>query len=212
MPWTAPPIPEGSRPPNIRRLALLAGLLPLLLVAPPAAPRDMQGGTGGWVVEPNEAADGAPAFAVARPQATNVNVDAIALTCVMVGERTGLEIELHVPPPGPLLPVGATADQLRQVPQAEIAIDGVRFPAQLMFSDDFAVLVDQSVGRAPMLSEPLLQAMQQGRRMVIRLDLLEESQGVAGQIVIDLQAGRGGAAVAEVRRCAGLSPDEHVTR
>jgi hypothetical protein len=57
----------------------------------------------------------------------------------------------------------------------------------------------------PLLSEPLLDAMQTGRTMVLRFDLLAERAGQSanfvGEAVIALQAAAGGAAVSAVRRC-----------
>jgi hypothetical protein len=57
----------------------------------------------------------------------------------------------------------------------------------------------------PLLSDALLDKLQRGRRMELKFDLLQEAQQLTpsfdGTAVLDLRAGRGGAAVAAVRRC-----------
>ena len=52
-------------------------------------------------------------------------------------------------------------------------------------------------GAVPLLSETLLDVIQAGRRLELRLSSADSLT------IVDLQAGRGGAAVAAVRRCAG---------
>jgi hypothetical protein len=68
------------------------------------------------------------------------------------------------------------------------------------------VLADETAEMFPALSEPLLDAMQKGKTMVLRFDLLAEPAGQPlafdGEAVIALQAGAGGAAVSAVRSCA----------
>ncbi len=78
---------------------------------------------------------------------------------------------------------------------------------KLLFADDFVLLADSADGLIPLLSDSLLDALEAGRRMELRFDLLQEAAGdntaVDGMAAFDLQAGRGGAAVAAVRRCTG---------
>lgn len=157
------------------RLAFAAGALSLLVMAaPPATPLDSASGSAaGWTLPAGEA----PEFAVTPPRRASVNVDRVAVVCLQTPSRAGLEIELHVLPPGPLLPRGASAEALKRVPRVEIAVDGQVFGAQLLFSDEYAVVIDQSAGRAPMLSQPLLDALERGRTMVMRFDLLDEQAG-----------------------------------
>ena len=68
---------------------------------------------------------------------------------------------------------------------------------QLLFADSFIVVADTADGAVPLLSETLLDVIQAGRRLELRLSSADSLT------IVDLQAGRGGAAVAAVRRCAG---------
>lgn len=147
-----------------------------------------------------------PTYAVAEPASSDVNIDSIVLSCEQGPGRTGLQLRLHLAGPGPLAPNKAGA--LKVHPAFEFAIDGVRHTAHLVFADDFVVVADAADGVMPLLSETLIGALQRGRRMELRFDLVQEAPGQApsfdGTIAVDLQAGRGGAAVAAVRRCSGL--------
>jgi hypothetical protein len=146
-----------------------------------------------------------PSYAVVEPTSTNLNVDAIVLSCEQGPGRTGLQLRLYLAGTGPLAPKGVGA--LKDHPALEFAIDGVRHAAQLAFADEFVVLADTSDGALPLLSDALIVALQHGRRMEMRFDLVKEAPGQAqsfeSSVVVDLQAGRGGSAVAAVRRCTG---------
>jgi hypothetical protein len=88
----------------------------------------------------------------------------------------------------------------------EVAVDGVSHRAELFFADDSVLVADATDGPVPMLSEKLIDALQAGQKLELRFDLAQEPRGQATAIV-DLQTGRGGAAVATVRRCAdGTAP------
>jgi hypothetical protein len=106
----------------------------------------------------------------------------------------------------PLSPNGIAPRQLKNDPRAEAVIDGRVFPVQLLFSDAYVLLVDDEEEMFPLLSERLLDAMQTGKKMILRFDLVAEPVGQPasfdGEVVIDLKAGVGGAAVSAVRRCA----------
>jgi hypothetical protein len=141
----------------------------------------------------------------AEPASTDVNIDSIVLSCEQGPGRTGLQLRLYLAESGPLAPRGAGA--LKDHPALEFAVDGVRHTAQLIFADGFVIVADTADGVVPLLSDALIRALQYGRRMELRFDLVREAPGLApsfdGSAVVDLQAGRGGAAVAAVRRCAG---------
>ena len=146
-----------------------------------------------------------PSYAVAEPASTDVNVDSIVLSCEQGPDRTGLQLRLYLAGAGPLAPYGAGA--LKDHPAFEFAVDGVRHAAHLLFADGFAVVADTADGALPLLSEALIGALQYGRRLELRFDLVQEAPGQPpsfdGSVVVNLQAGRGGAAVAAVRRCTG---------
>ena len=147
-----------------------------------------------------------PSYAVIEPESSNLNIDSVVLACEEAGDARVLQLQIYLSTEGPLLPKGATPQQLKDDPRAEIAIDGHVFPVGLLFADNYAVLADETEQMFPRLSERLLDAMATGRIMVLRFDLLAERAGQPaafdGEAVIALQAGSGGAAVSAVRRCA----------
>ena len=160
----------------------------------------------GWDLEKDV---DAPTYAVAEPASTDVNIDSIVLSCERGPAHTGLQLRLYLAGTGPLAPHGAgvRAGILKDQPTFEFAVDGVRHAAQLVFAGEFVIVADAADGSLPLLSERLIAALQNGRRMEMRFDLVQEAAGEApafdGAAVLDLQAGRGGAAVAAVRRCGG---------
>lgn len=155
-----------------------------------------------------------PSYAVIDPVRTNLNVDSVVLACEEIGDRGGLQLQLYLSTEGPLAPKDIPPQGLKDEPRAEIEIDGRIFPAGLYFADDYVVLADEARGMFPVLSDRLLEAMESGRTMVVRFDLLSEPAGqpasVDGELVIGLQAGPGGAAVAAVRRCAEPATDRRL--
>jgi hypothetical protein len=101
------------------------------------------------------------------------------------------------------LPADADPRQLKEHPGIDIAMDGRVFSAELLFADDYVVVADTREGSAASLSDEFLDAMQRGKTMVLRFDLLEEEGGQSrfdAELVVDLQAGA--TAIASVRRCA----------
>ena len=147
-----------------------------------------------------------PSYAVIEPESSNLDIDSVVLACEEAGDARVLQLQIYLSTEGPLLPKGATSKQLKADPRAEIAIDGHVFPVDLLFADTYAVLADETDQMFPRLSEGLLDAMATGKIMVLRFDLLAERAGQPaafdGEAVIELQAGRGDAAVSAVRRCA----------
>jgi len=146
-----------------------------------------------------------PSYAVIDPASTNLNIDSVVLACEEAGDSRVLQLQLYLSTEGPLAPKGVEPGLLKDEPRAEIVIDGRVFPVGLLFADDYAVLADETVAMFPALSEPLLDAIQTGKTMVLRFDLLAEVAGrpaaFDGEAVIALQAGSGGAAVSALRRC-----------
>jgi hypothetical protein len=145
-----------------------------------------------------------PRDAVTRALRTNVNVGAVVLTC----ERGVVQLQLHPSTDGPLLPSGASPEQMKDDPRADLTIDGRSFPVAIAFSDEHAVVSDSGERRFAALSSGLLDALEAGRTLQLRLDLVREAAGEPasfdGDLRIDLQAGAGSAALASVRRhCRG---------
>ncbi len=146
-----------------------------------------------------------PSYAVVDPVSTNLNIDSVVLGCEEAGDNRVLQLQIYLSTEGPLAPKGVDPRLLKDEPRAEIAIDGRVFPVGLMFADNYAVLGDETVAMFPALSDRLVDAMQTGRTMVLRFDLLAEGAGqpaaFVGEAAISLQAGAGGAAVSALRRC-----------
>lgn len=180
------------------KLAIAFVLAFMLLISNSGAALD---NPGAWMTEPGVAP---PGYAVTVPLETDVNVDIVVLTCVQSASGTTLELDLYLTGIEPLMPDGANPALLKDMASVEIDIDGRVFPADLLFTDGYVLVVDAFDRDIPQLSSALLNAMQSGSRMVMRFDLLEEGAGQAarfdGVLVIDLAAGQG--AVKEVRRCA----------
>lgn len=157
----------------------------------------------GW--EPEQGVD-PPSYAVIDPQSTNLEIDSVVLSCEEGEEGRILQLQIYLSTDGPLLPKDVPPQQLKDDPRAEIAIDGRNFSVGIFFADDFVVLADETNRMFPRLSEGLLDAMEEGRTMLLRFDLVAEAAGQPaafdGEVVIALQPG--GKAVSAVRRCATL--------
>jgi hypothetical protein len=166
-------------------------------------------GAAGWTLEANVSS---PSYAVAEPTSTDLNVDAVVLSCEQGPDRRGVQLRLYLSGAGPLAPKAAAA-ALKDDPRVELAIDGVSQTADLLFADDFVVVADTADGTMPLLSDAFLDKLQTGRQLELRFDLLQEPRGQApsfdSSAVVDLQAGPGGRAVIVVRRCAD-QPTQHL--
>lgn len=157
-----------------------------------------------WVTEPGV---DPPGYAVADPIESNLDIDAVVLMCNESGKRRYLVLEIYPSTLGPLLPAGADPAKLKERPGVEIAVDGRVFPAELLFADSYAVVADSHLDLAPSISaasvsDALLDAMQDGKSMVLRFDLLEEKEGQPrfdAEVALDLRAGA--TAIVAVRRC-----------
>jgi hypothetical protein len=175
------------------------GFLACLALLPSLAAAD----SVGWALEQGVQE---PSYAVTSPARTDLNIDSVALVCEQAGDGRGLQLQLYLTDDGPLRPVGVPASALKDAARAEIAIDGQTFRTGIYFADAHVVLADDSKDRVPVLSTRLLDAMERGRTMVVRFDLVGERAGEPasfdGEAVIDLQAGAGRAAIAAVRQCA----------
>lgn len=163
---------------------------------------------GGWRLEEGVSA---PSYAVVEPTSSNLNIDVVALVCEEAGTERGLQLQLYLSGPGPLLPNGASPQRLKDTARAEIVLDGQAFPTAILFADDRVILADSQRQRAPVLSERLVEAMQTGKTMLLRFDLVNGQPGTTtafdSEAAIDLRAGAGSQAVTAVRRCAEPAGD-----
>ncbi|MBY0321210.1 MAG: hypothetical protein K2X72_20985 [Reyranella sp.] len=156
-------------------------------------------GAAAWEVE-----DGveSPSYAVTEPVSSNLNIDSVVLMCEAAGDATVLQLKIYLTDEGPLRPGRAATEQLKDDPRVEVSIDGRVFPTSLLFADEYVVLADGEHDRTPLLSDRLLDALQGGKHLQLRFDLVAEAPGHAaafdGEAVIEL----GSAAIAAVRRCA----------
>jgi hypothetical protein len=161
--------------------------------------------TAGWQLERDVET---PSYAVIEPESTDLNIDSLVLSCEQGPLRRGLQLRLYPSGHGTLYPQDTGG--LKADPKFEFAIDGASYEVQVLFADTFVVMADSADGVMPLLSRTLLDALQAGQRMELRLQLFQTTSGQAptlgGTAAFNLQAGLGGAAVAGVRRCAG-TPD-----
>ena len=156
-------------------------------------------GLAAWKTEPGV---DVPSYAVTEPVRSDLNVDSLVLMCEPAGDTPVLQLQLYLTDDGPLLPRGAKAESLKGEPRAELAIDGRVFPVGLFFADDHVVVADTDTDRVPRLSEGLVDALQNGRHLTMRLDLLAEPKGRPAAFDGTLEVDLASKAIAAVRRCA----------
>lgn len=174
---------------------------------PAAAEAGASPPSAGWVLEKDVPT---PSYALSEPASSDLNIDALVLSCEQGPSRRGLQLRLYLSGDGPLAPM-AGADHLKADPSVQLVIDDARHPAKLMFADDFVVVADSADGVLPLLSNALLDQLQGGRRLELRFDLVDGPAGQApalNKAVVELQAGVGGKAVAELRRCGNESDQQ----
>ena len=188
-------------------MLLLSGLAATVLAPAGAGAVDTNTARGAWTVEQGTAA---PSYAVADVARTTLNVETVVLACEAGDTHRLLQLQLQMTEEGALRPVSSPTAALKDDPKAVVTIDGREFPVELLFADTYVVLADAQDGRTPMLSPALADAMQTGKTMTVRIDLLTKPAGAPamdGEAVVNLQAPGGREAIAAVRRCAGGSPD-----
>jgi hypothetical protein len=193
---------------NHRHRVLYCHFVGLLVLALGLAAQGPADGTAplsrGWEVERNVEE---PSYVRIAPTESNLNIEALVLTCALSRDTTILQLELYLSTEGPLLPEGIDASQLRPDPRSMVVIDGRSHPTTMFFADDHVVVADSVTDRMPSLSGALVDAIQNGKSMAIHFDLAPEApgqpSGFDGIARFDLQANEGGAAIAAVRRCVG---------
>lgn len=150
-----------------------------------------------------------PSYASIEPTKSNLNIDVLVLTCAVTRTSSLLQLELYLSTEGPLLPEGVEPGQLTSDPRVVIAIDGQTFLATMFFADDHILIANEAADSIPSISEALIDAIQNGEEMTILFDLVSKPSRQSvfdGKAVFDLQANKGGGAVASVRRYC-LVPD-----
>lgn len=191
----------------MRRLRQIArtGLAPLALFLAFAGPLRAEGST--WTAERDTAA---PSYAFIEPRTSDFNIDTVVLACEQADERGVLQLQLYLSNEGPLVPANAGTDRLKTNPRAEVSIDGRVFPLEILFAGDHVVLADETDRMFPRVSDRLLDSLQEGGVMTLRLDLVAElgrdSAAFDGEAVIDLRGADSGSVIAAVRRC-GVESD-----
>jgi hypothetical protein len=189
----------------VRSIVVVLALWALLFAVAGQSAINSHAMTAGWELERDVET---PSYAVIEPESTDLNIDSLVLSCEQGPFRRGFQLRLYPSVHGTLYPLDTgdfTAD-----PTVAFAIDGASYVVQVLFADTFAVVADSADGVMPLLSRTLLDALQAGKRMELRLQFVQTTRGHApplgGTAAFNLQAGLGGAAVAAVRRCAG-APD-----
>lgn len=191
-------------------LWMLLRLAPCLLtwIVLANARADAAGDPPGWTIE--QGTD-RPSYGMVVPVSTDLNIDAIVLACEQAGDDRVLQLQLYLTDGGPLRSIHPHTALTKSQPRASITIDDRVFPVDLLFADDYVVLADMQKGFLPMLSDPLLDAMQRGRTMDLHFDLLAELPGQPpafdGEVIVDLQAPGGRQVISTLRHCTGS--DEH---
>jgi hypothetical protein len=153
-----------------------------------------------------------PNYAVIDPVRTNLSLDGIVLVCEQGEANRILQLKLYTRRGTSLVPRAGGTRRAKLQPRAEIAIDDRVISAEILFADDYAILADGLPVDAdrhdevtPRLSKPLLDAMADGRTMVLRLDLVAEKPGQKatydGEVVIDLRSAQSDVS-AVIRQCS----------
>jgi hypothetical protein len=180
---------------------VLGGPALCLLLAGALAGADAQDRKG-WQLE---AGVRHPSYAFTTPSTTDIDIDTLVLTCNEVGNSMILQLEIYPVAGLPLIPRGAAASDLRETPHLQLSVDGRVFPVSMLFADDHLLVADAAIGRIPVISRPLVDAMAGGHVLKLRFQLLAtHAASVASydaEATVDLQAGKGGGALGIVRDC-----------
>ena len=182
---------------------IACGLAMGVLAATAALAGEKNAPIGGWRIEQGTSQ---PSYAVADATRTNLNVETVVLACEAGQDSRLLQLQLYMSDEGALQPTYRHDAALKDDPRALVVIDGHDFPVSLLFADDHVVLADAQDGPWPMLSPRLLKALQAGRTMTVKVDLLAETAGqpaMDGETVVDLRAPGARAAIVTMLNCAG---------
>ena len=141
-------------------------------------------------------------YAITKSMRTNLNLAAVVLACEQIERRNSVQLQLYPSNQEPILPAGASPEDMKDEPRTELAIDEKVFAVQVAFGGDYALVMDGVDGDLPVLSTKLLEALEAGRSLRLRFDLVREAAGQPasfdGEVEIDLRAGEGAGALATV--------------
>lgn len=143
-------------------------------------------------------------YAITKSMRTNLNLAAVVLACEQIEGRNSIQLQIYPSNQEPILPAGASPEDMKDEPRAELAIDDKSYAVQVAFGGDYALVMDSVDGDLPVLSAKLLEALEAGKSLRLRFDLVRETAGQSasfdGDVEIDLQAGEGTGALAAIRR------------
>ncbi|MDP1840228.1 MAG: hypothetical protein Q8N31_00970 [Reyranella sp.] len=132
-----------------------------------------------------------PDYTVFSPARTNTNIQGVVLACERGEGRPSLQLHVYIRNNDRLLPNDRPTATPKASPRASIDIDDQAFPSDLLFADRYAALSDQA-GEDLALSRRLVAALLDGKVMVLRFDLLQETAGLPasfdGEATIPLTA------------------------
>jgi len=198
-----PTYPSRRRHRRVPKLAFAAALAAMAVAVGGSDAQDLSG----WQVE---LGTDQPRFATIRPAKSTLNLDALVLNCHDAGDATVVQLELYASDTY-LMPTGVRPVELREHPHARAIVDGKFLPVAMFVTDDYTVIADTVVARSPALSAKFLDAIQQGGQLVLQFDLVTKPANRIPQYdaeaSVDLRAGIGGKAVADVRRCITVDRD-----
>ena len=188
---------------------LMATCLAITGLATGALGADGNAASGGWRIEQGVSE---PSYAVADATRTNLNIETVVLACesgAITGKGKGLlQLQLYLSDEGALQPTYRHDAALKDDPKAVVAIDGKEFPVSLLFADDHVVLTDDQDGPWPQLSPKLVAALQAGKSLTVKVDLLADTAGAPAMDGEAVFALGGSDAVAALQPCAsGANPN-----
>lgn len=144
-------------------------------------------------------------FAVTAPTRATLNLKMVAVACEIVDGAKVFHLQLYTTG-GPLLPDGTDRSQAKDQPRVRLEIDGAVTQASLYFAGEFAVVANQTTGGRPVLTPAVGAALEKGRELTIRFDLVRDQNPAVpfdAYAVVNLAATGGASSIAAVRRRCG---------
>jgi hypothetical protein len=163
------------------------------------------GQRSGWMLEPGTAN---PSYAMIEPASTDLNIDTVLLACEEEAdgrpEGRFVQLQFYQTEEGFLAPVSARSGPTKEEPRADLTIDGQHFAVSLAFGENYAALGDEGDPSQPRVSDRLLRALESGKTLTVRTDLLAEPAGPPAFdsiTVVNLQSPGKVEAMRAMRRC-----------
>ena len=189
--------------------ALFAAFVGLAILAPIFGDREVKSSAGSpaggpaWSLTSGE---GQNLYAVGTPAKATLNLKAVVLSCEISSGMRVLNLHLYPIMQGPLLPNGASREQIKDEPRVRLQVDGAVVPADIYFAGEFAVVANQVAGGRPVITPPLAATLERGKEMILQFDLLRDQPGATpfdALAVITLNSANGAASIGAVRRRCG---------